>query len=146
MSAYAEEGRDEYLSTFHLAKAAAQDTDLARCLREGRVTSNRFVEEIEKMKKGRSMNSEFAEDTCEALEKYCVEMVAKAEEGKYDPLIARDNELRRIVEILSRRTKNNPVLTGPAGVGKDGYPRRPCSTYCSRRCSAEHQKRSHICS
>lgn len=118
MSAHAEEARDEYLSTFHLAKAAAQDADISRCIREGRVTPSRFIDEVEKMKKGRSMNSEFAEDTCEALEKYCVEMVAKAEEGKYDPLIARDVELRRIVEILSRRTKNNPVLTGPAGVGK----------------------------
>ena len=54
----------------------------------------------------------------ESLNKYCVELVAKAESGKLDPCIGRDTEIRRITEILSRRTKNNPVLTGAAGVGK----------------------------
>ena len=64
------------------------------------------------------MDNADAEQQLESLNKYCRELVGRAEEGKLDPCIGRDAEIRRLTEILSRRTKNNPVLTGPAGVGK----------------------------
>jgi len=64
------------------------------------------------------MDTENAEEQLESLNKYCVELVQKAEEGKLSPCIGRDAEIRRVTEILSRRTKNNPVLSGAAGVGK----------------------------
>lgn len=70
------------------------------------------------MRSNNRMDTEDAEERLECLSKYCVELVAKAEEGRLDPCIGRDREIRRLTEILSRRSKNNPVLTGPAGVGK----------------------------
>ena len=73
---------------------------------------------IEKMRGGEKVQSENAEETRQALEKYCVDLTARSEGGKLDPVIGRDEEIRRVIQVLQRRTKNNPVLIGEPGVGK----------------------------
>ncbi|TNJ26847.1 ClpB protein [Giardia muris] len=118
MKTLQKEAGDKYASTFHLAKALSQDGDIGRCLGEANIPIHSFVSALDTIRGKKRIDTDDAEKKFEALEQYCVDMVTRAEEGKYDPLIARDAELRRLIEILSRRTKNNPVLTGPAGVGK----------------------------
>ena len=72
---------------------------------------------------GQQVNDPNAEDTRQALEKYTIDLTERAEQGKLDPIIGRDDEIRRTIQILQRRTKNNPVLIGEPGVGKTGHHR-----------------------
>ncbi|MEX3313546.1 ATP-dependent chaperone ClpB [Sulfitobacter sp. PS-8MA] len=87
-------------------------------LEAGKVTAQGLNTAINDVRKGRTADSATAEDGYEALEKYSLDLTARAEEGKIDPIIGRDEEIRRAMQVLSRRTKNNPVLIGEPGVGK----------------------------
>ncbi len=101
-----------------LALAAAQGTPAAEALKEAGVTAQSLNAAINSLRKGRTADSASAEDSYQALEKYTRDLTEAAREGKLDPVIGRDEEIRRTVQVLSRRTKNNPVLIGEAGVGK----------------------------
>ena len=84
----------------------------------GDVTENELRKAIEELRKGNKVTSQSAEDTYEALSKYAINLNERARSGKLDPVIGRDEEIRRVLQILSRRTKNNPILIGEPGVGK----------------------------
>ncbi|MBX9633676.1 MAG: AAA family ATPase, partial [Magnetospirillum sp.] len=101
-----------------LALAMAAGTPSARILSESGITPQGLNKAIEEVRKGRKAHSSSAEDAYDALKKYARDLTAAAREGKLDPVIGRDEEIRRTIQVLSRRTKNNPVLIGEPGVGK----------------------------
>jgi ATP-dependent Clp protease ATP-binding subunit ClpB len=101
-----------------LALALASGTDVARILADAGVTPQSINEAINALRKGRTADSATAENAYEALRKYARDLTEAAAEGKLDPVIGRDEEIRRTIQVLSRRTKNNPVLIGEPGVGK----------------------------
>ncbi|ACY95839.1 MULTISPECIES: ATP-dependent chaperone ClpB [Thermomonospora] len=110
---------DEYVSTEHLLVGLAADGgEAAQVLREAGATPQALLEAFEKVRGHARVTSEDPEGTYQALEKYGVDLTARAREGKLDPVIGRDTEIRRVVQVLARRTKNNPVLIGEPGVGK----------------------------
>ncbi|SEL41755.1 ATP-dependent Clp protease ATP-binding subunit ClpB [Roseovarius azorensis] len=104
---------ERILTALALVKSPARDA-----LEAGAVSAQKLNEAINDIRKGRTADSASAEDTYEALEKYARDLTKAAREGKIDPIIGRDDEIRRSMQILSRRTKNNPVLIGEPGVGK----------------------------
>lgn len=101
-----------------LALVLATGTAAAKALADAGVTAQSLNTAIENLRKGRPANSATAEDTYDSLKKYARDLTAAAAEGKIDPVIGRDEEIRRTIQVLSRRTKNNPVLIGEPGVGK----------------------------
>jgi len=101
-----------------LALAIEKDTDGGKILSAAAVTPQGLRDAIAEIRKGRSADSASAEQTYDALKKYATDLTARAREGKLDPVIGRDEEIRRAIQVLSRRTKNNPVLIGEPGVGK----------------------------
>ena len=101
-----------------LALVMAGKTESARILKDADVTPAGLNAAINDIRKGRTADSASAEDTYDALKKYARDLTEMAREGKLDPVIGRDEEIRRIMQVLSRRTKNNPVLIGEPGVGK----------------------------
>ncbi len=101
-----------------VALALAKGTEAAKILASARVTAQGLEQAIKGIRKGRTADSPTAEDSYEALSKYARDLTEDAREGKLDPVIGRDEEIRRAVQVLSRRTKNNPVLIGEPGVGK----------------------------
>lgn len=110
---------DQYVSTEHLLVAATQDTgEIGKVLTRRGVTRHALLDALPGVRGGRKVTSENPEDTFQSLEKFGVDLTAAAREGKLDPVIGRDSEIRRVVQVLSRRTKNNPVLIGEPGVGK----------------------------
>ena len=110
---------DEYVSTEHLLLALAQDKGaIGEALKSSGVTRDRILASLKDLRGGKKVTSQEAEDTYQALEKYGRDLTAAARAGKLDPVIGRDEEIRRVVQVLSRRTKNNPVLIGDPGVGK----------------------------
>ena len=110
---------DEYISTEHLLVGIAKHGgNVADLLKNSGVTATALLEAIETLHGGRRVTSADPEGTFQALEKYGNDLTARAREGKLDPVIGRDSEIRRVVQVLSRRTKNNPVLIGEPGVGK----------------------------
>jgi ATP-dependent Clp protease ATP-binding subunit ClpB len=110
---------DDYAATEHLLLAlAVVDTPVQSLLGRHGVEEAALRQAITAMRGNRRVTSQDAESTYEALEKYAVDLTERAEEGKLDPVIGRDAEIRRVVQVLSRRTKNNPVLIGEPGVGK----------------------------
>lgn len=116
----AEKMQDEYLSTEHLllAIAAEKDGDAGRVLRSNGITREDLEKVITDMRGGSRITDQNAEENFQALEKYAQDLTERARKGKLDPVIGRDDEIRRAIQILSRRTKNNPVLIGEPGVGK----------------------------
>jgi ATP-dependent Clp protease ATP-binding subunit ClpB len=111
--------KDEYVSTEHLLLAAAQEkTGAGEALRASGATADRIREALKDVRGGARVTSPEAEGQYRALEKYAKDLTELARQGKLDPVIGRDDEIRRVVQILSRRTKNNPVLVGDPGVGK----------------------------
>ncbi|MDR1856302.1 MAG: ATP-dependent chaperone ClpB [Desulfovibrio sp.] len=113
--------RDEYVSVDHLFAALTnvdRSCPLGQVLQEYKITRAAFVQAMEELRGGARVTSANPEDTFEALSKYARDLVDAARQGKMDPVIGRDGEIRRVIRILSRRTKNNPVLIGEAGVGK----------------------------
>jgi ATP-dependent Clp protease ATP-binding subunit ClpB len=116
----AEKMEDEYVSTEHLLLAIAdeKDGDAGRILRGNGITREDLEKVITDMRGGSRITDQNAEENFQALEKYAQDLTERARKGKLDPVIGRDDEIRRTIQILSRRTKNNPVLIGEPGVGK----------------------------
>lgn len=111
--------KDEYVATEHLLIALATvESSAQKVLADAGLTEAGLREGLAAVRGNRRVTSQDAESTYEALEKYSVDLTQAAEEGKLDPVIGRDTEIRRVVQVLSRRTKNNPVLIGEPGVGK----------------------------
>ncbi|HEX6451114.1 MAG TPA: ATP-dependent chaperone ClpB [Trebonia sp.] len=115
----AQQMEDEYVSTEHLLVGLAADGgEAATLLRDAGATADALTEAFSQVRGGARVTSEDPEGTYQALEKYGVDLTQQAKDGKLDPVIGRDSEIRRVVQVLSRRTKNNPVLIGEPGVGK----------------------------
>ena len=112
--------KDEYISTEHifLAILSERNTPAARILEAAGLTRDRVYDAIQDLRGGQRVTDPQAETRYRTLEKYSRDLTQLAREGKLDPVIGRDNEILRLIQILSRRTKNNPVLIGEAGVGK----------------------------
>jgi len=112
--------KDEYVSVEHLLLALAdlKDGTVAEAFRSAGLTREKLLEAAAAVRGGQRVTSQNPEGTYEALEKYGRDLTALAQQGKLDPVIGRDEEIRRVIQILSRRTKNNPVLIGSPGVGK----------------------------
>lgn len=112
--------QDEYISTEHifLAICSERGTPSSRILQESGVTKSKVIDAIEEIRGGQKVTSPQAETRYRTLEKYSRDLTTMAAEGKLDPVIGRDKEILRLIQVLSRRTKNNPVLIGEAGVGK----------------------------
>ncbi|MBM3552417.1 MAG: ATP-dependent chaperone ClpB [Alphaproteobacteria bacterium] len=116
----AQKAGDSYVTVERLLLALAmeKDSEAARILKDAGVTPQTLNAAIEDLRKGRTADSASAENAYDALKKYARDLTEAAREGKLDPVIGRDEEIRRTVQVLSRRTKNNPVLIGEPGVGK----------------------------
>jgi ATP-dependent Clp protease ATP-binding subunit ClpC len=112
--------KDEYISTEHLFLAilSEKNTPAARLLEGAGLTRDRVYEAVVQLRGGQRVTDPQAEARYRTLEKYSRDLTQQSREGKLDPVIGRDTEIRRVMQILSRRTKNNPVLIGEAGVGK----------------------------
>ena len=113
--------RDEYVSVEHLLLALigeGDQTPAGRILKQYDITRDNFLSVLMQVRGNQRVTSAHPEVAYEALEKYGVDLVAEARKGKLDPVIGRDSEIRRVIRILSRKTKNNPVLIGEPGVGK----------------------------
>ena len=111
--------RDDYLSVEHLLLALAEDTTpTGEALREAGLDSTAILEALQTLRGNQRVTSDDPESTFNALEQYGRDLTADARKGGLDPVIGRDDEIRRVIQVLSRRTKNNPVLIGEPGVGK----------------------------
>ncbi len=110
---------DQFISSELVVLAAVNDKGkTGQLLREAGATRNLIEKSIERIRGGEAVNSADSEDQRQALEKYTLDVTESAEQGKLDPVIGRDDEIRRTIQVLQRRTKNNPVLIGEPGVGK----------------------------
>jgi ATP-dependent Clp protease ATP-binding subunit ClpB len=115
----AQKRKDEYITSEIFVLAALQDKDkLGEILQQLGATQEKIEKAIEKMRGGQKVTDPNAEDVRQALEKFTTDLTECAEQGKLDPVIGRDDEIRRTIQVLQRRTKNNPVLIGEPGVGK----------------------------
>jgi len=118
-TAMLKEWNDEYVSVEHLLMALLSvNDDISRLLKENGITERSLKMAIQELRKGERVTSQSQEDTYNALNKYAINLNRMAATGKLDPVIGRDDEIRRVLQILSRRTKNNPILVGEPGVGK----------------------------
>ncbi len=116
---YAQKRKDSYVSSELFVLAALDDQGvLGRMLREQNIEKEAFEKNISDLRGGQVVDNPNAEEHRKALEKYTVDLTERAERGKLDPVIGRDDEIRRTIQVLQRRTKNNPVLIGEPGVGK----------------------------
>jgi len=115
----AQQRKDQYITSELFVLAALEDKGtLGNLLRETGATKGAIEKAIETMRGGQVVNDPNAEDQRQALQKYTIDITERAEQGKIDPIIGRDEEIRRMIQILQRRTKNNPVVIGEPGVGK----------------------------
>ena len=110
--------KDAYLSSETLLSVMAKDKATNAAFQAAGVNEDRLVDAINQLRGGEAVQTETDEENRGALDKYCLDLTARASEGKLDPVIGRDEEIRRAVQVLQRRTKNNPVLIGEPGVGK----------------------------
>lgn len=138
---------DEYVSTEHvMVGLATGDSDVAKLLTGHGASPQALREAFVKVRGSARVTSPEPEATYQALQKYSTDLTARAREGKLDPVIGRDNEIRRVVQVLSRRTKNNPVLIGEPGVGKtaivEGLAQRIVAATCRRACATRPSSRS----
>ncbi|MBP3517195.1 MAG: ATP-dependent chaperone ClpB [Parabacteroides sp.] len=116
---YSSKMGDQYVSLEPIILALFTEKSTAsQILKDAGVTENELRRAIEELRKGNKVTSQSAEDTYDALGKYAINLNERARSGKLDPVIGRDDEIRRVLQILSRRTKNNPILIGEPGVGK----------------------------
>lgn len=110
---------DQFISIEHLLLGILDEKNSAsKMMKDAGISVNHLQSAINDLRKGDKVTSQTAEDTYQALGKYAVNLIEKAREGKLDPVIGRDEEIRRVLQILSRRTKNNPILIGEPGTGK----------------------------
>ncbi|MEW8322662.1 MAG: ATP-dependent chaperone ClpB [Candidatus Thiodiazotropha taylori] len=115
----AQQRNDQYISSELFVLAAVEDkSELGDMLRNAGASKEVLEQSIEKVRGGQNVDDPNAEDQRQALEKYTIDLTERAEQGKLDPVIGRDDEIRRTIQVLQRRTKNNPVLIGEPGVGK----------------------------
>lgn len=116
----AENFQDEYTSVEHIFLALIDETNTpsSKIIKKYGITKEQFLKELSTVRSNQRITSQNPEETYEALQKFGRDLVEDARKGKLDPVIGRDNEIRRIIRVLSRRTKNNPVLIGEPGVGK----------------------------
>ncbi|EGQ8532408.1 ATP-dependent chaperone ClpB [Vibrio parahaemolyticus] len=115
----AQKRQDSYISSEVFLLAALEDRGpLGQLLKEVGLTEQKVSEAIEKIRGGQKVNDPNAEELRQALEKFTIDLTERAEQGKLDPVIGRDDEIRRTIQVLQRRTKNNPVIIGEPGVGK----------------------------
>ncbi len=118
-TSYLKEFGDQYVAVEHLLLAMVEGSGSAsQLLKDNGVTKKGLVAAIKELRKGNTVNSQSAEDQYNALDRYANNLNQLAANGKLDPVIGRDDEIRRVLQILSRRTKNNPILIGEPGVGK----------------------------
>lgn len=113
--------KDSFIAVDHLIMALAQDASIQACLKEGNMPNEKVLQDaVQQIRGTKRVDSKTAdaEEENENLKKFTIDMTAQAREGKMDPVIGREDEIRRVIRILSRRTKNNPVLIGEPGVGK----------------------------
>ncbi|HHU43645.1 MAG: ATP-dependent chaperone ClpB [Bacillota bacterium] len=115
----AKEAKDEYISVEHIMQAIFEKSeDMATLMKSQGLTKAKFLEQLSAVKKNARVTSDNPETTYDALHKYGIDLVETARQHKLDPVIGRDSEIRDVIRILSRKTKNNPVLIGEPGVGK----------------------------
>ncbi|MEE1182846.1 MAG: ATP-dependent chaperone ClpB, partial [Treponema sp.] len=124
--------KDQFLSVGHVLLSMSQAEDNAgEMLRRMGCTRNALLEALQKVRGNQTIDSQDPESKMRSLEKYCIDLTARARQDKIDPVIGRDEEIRRVMQVISRRTKNNPVLIGEPGVGKtaivEGLARRIAS-------------------
>jgi ATP-dependent Clp protease ATP-binding subunit ClpB len=118
-SSYLKEWGDEYVSIEHLLWGMLSTKDnVSQLMKDNGITEKDLKSAINELRKGAKVTSQTAEDTYNSLNKYAINLNDQAKKGKLDPVIGRDEEIRRVLQILSRRTKNNPILVGEPGVGK----------------------------
>jgi ATP-dependent Clp protease ATP-binding subunit ClpB len=111
--------KDDFISVEHLLLAMTGDSGVTgRILKEQGLTSERLMKALQEVRGNQRVTTQNPEETYEALERYGRDLTKLAAQGKLDPVIGRDEEIRRVIQVLSRRTKNNPVLIGEPGVGK----------------------------
>ena len=116
---YAQQNGDKFISSELFLLAACEDSGaLGKALKTAGIQKSKLQQIIDQLRGGEPVTDEAAEDKREALKKYTIDVTARAEQGKIDPVIGRDEEIRRAMQILQRRNKNNPVLIGEPGVGK----------------------------
>ena len=119
--AEADRMKDEFVSTEHLFIAIADESGrspAAQLLKQNRVSRDTILQALTSVRGSQRVTNENPEGTYQALERYGRDLTELARKGKLDPVIGRDEEIRRVIQVLSRRTKNNPVLIGEPGVGK----------------------------
>jgi len=115
----AQQKGDQYVASEMFLLAAVEDKGkVGELMRKAGATKGALEKAVDEIRGGQSVEDQNAEDQRQALEKYTIDITERAEQGKLDPVIGRDDEIRRVVQVLQRRTKNNPVLIGDAGVGK----------------------------
>jgi ATP-dependent Clp protease ATP-binding subunit ClpB len=115
----AQQRKDQYISSELFLQALLEDkAEASALLRQAGISAASLSKAIDEMRGGQNVNEQSAEEQRQALEKYTLDLTARAEQGKLDPVIGRDDEIRRTIQVLQRRTKNNPVLIGEPGVGK----------------------------
>jgi ATP-dependent Clp protease ATP-binding subunit ClpB len=111
--------KDQFISSeLFILAAVSESGKLGEILKNCGIHKDALEKAVQQMRGGESVNSAEAEDTRNALSKYCIDLTERAEQGKLDPVVGRDDEIRRTIQVLQRRTKNNPVLIGEPGVGK----------------------------
>ena len=116
---YSSKSGDQYVSLeYIILSLLTEKSDASQILKDAGMTEKELRAAIDELRKGNKVTSQSAEDTYGALSKYAVNLNERARSGKLDPVIGRDDEIRRVLQILSRRTKNNPILIGEPGVGK----------------------------
>jgi ATP-dependent Clp protease ATP-binding subunit ClpB len=115
---FAQQRGDQYIASELFLLAALEDRTLARLFKDAGIIKGAVEKAIEEVRGGEKVNDPNAEGSRQALEKYTIDLTARASSGKLDPVIGRDDEIRRTIQVLQRRTKNNPVLIGEPGVGK----------------------------
>ena len=114
----AQQKKDQYIASELFLLSALKDTVLNKILTQAGAKQETLEQVIDKVRGGETVNDQNAEDQRQALDKYTIDLTKQAEQGKLDPVIGRDDEIRRTIQVLQRRSKNNPVLIGEPGVGK----------------------------
>ncbi len=119
--------------------------DVNRLFSNFRITKDTLLQSLMAVRGNQRVTSQNPEVTYEALEKYGRDLVAEVKQGKIDPVIGRDSEIRRVIRILSRKTKNNPVLIGEPGVGKTAIVEGLARRIVKKRCTGRIKRSHHLC-